>query len=144
MSDETILKLAITPHFKISIDREDGTEPEVWRLCLDYRALAKIEAETGLDLKKWDTWQNDDELNSYKTFPKIIWGALQKFSPEVTLDQVIDSLNPAAQRILYSQILEQCFPGYTAAYKQALAEIDKKDTGATDPGNVPTVATTTE
>jgi hypothetical protein len=131
MKDEAILKLAITPHFRISIDKEDGTEPEVWCLCLDYRALARIEDATGLDLKKIDSWK---DMSSGKHFPRIIWGALQRFNPEVSADQVFDFLNPEAQRILSDKLFELCFPGVKEAYEKVLKE---KETGASADPNVP-------
>jgi hypothetical protein len=137
MPDETVLKLAITPHFKISIDKEDGTEPEVWRLCLDYRALARIEDAIGLDLKKIDVWK---DISSGKHFPKIIWGSLQRFNPEVTADQVLDILNPEAQRILSDKLFDLCFPGVKDAYAKLLAE--QKETGASADPNSQAVPTT--
>ena len=135
MTDETVLKLAITPHFRITIDREDGTS-EDWRLCLDYRALARIEDKTGLDLKKIEAWK---EVGS-KQIPVIVWGALQRFNPEVDPDSVLDNLNPEAQRILSDKLFELCFPGIRAAYEKTLAE--QKETGATADPNVSAVQTT--
>jgi hypothetical protein len=130
MKDET-LKFAITPHFRVEIDKEDGSEPEVWRLCLDYRALARIEDATGLDLKKLEAWK---DISSGKHFPKIIWGSLQRFNPEVEPDRVLDILNPEAQRILSDKLFELCFPGVRAAYEKLLSE----ETGATADPNVQT------
>ena len=127
MKDETVLKLAITPHFRITIDKEDGTEPEDWRLCLDYRALARIEEATGLDLKKIEDWK---DIRSGKHFAKIVWGALQKFNPDVPVERVLDVLNPEAQRILSDKLFEQCFPGVRELYEKQLAE-QKEGTGAT-------------
>ena len=138
MQDETILKLAITPHFKISIDKEDGTEPEVWRLCLDYRALARIEEATGLDLKRVTAWQ---DISSGKHFPKIIWGALQRFNADVEVERVLDILNPSAQRILSDKLFELCFPGVTEAYQKTLDD-KAAAAGATADPNVPAVPTT--
>jgi hypothetical protein len=134
--DGVVLKLAITSHFRISIDKEDGTDPEEWKICLDYRALARIEESTGLDLKKIEPWQSG-EVYAGKNFPKIIWGTLQRFNPAVTVDQVIDVLNPEAQRILSDKLFELCFPGANAAVERALAE--QKETAATADPNVPAV-----
>jgi hypothetical protein len=141
MKDEQVLQFAITPHFKIEIDKEDGTEPEVWRLCLDYRALARIEDATadpehnlpGLDLKKISAWQ---DISSGKHFPKIIWGALQRFNPEVEVERVLDILNPEAQRILSDKLFELCFPGVKEAYQKSLDEMSAGATGATADPNV--------
>jgi hypothetical protein len=137
MTDDTVLKLAITPHFRITIDKEDGTPPEDWKLCLDYRALARIEDATGLDLKKIEAWK---DISSGKHFAKIIWGALQRFNPEVEVDRVLDILNPEAQRILSDKLFELCFPGAKEAYQKLLEE--QKATGATADPNVPAVPAT--
>ena len=131
MKDEAILKLAITPHFRLSIDKEDGTAPEVWCLCLDYRALARIEDATGLDLKKIDAWK---DISSGKHFPKIIWGSLQRFNPEADVEHVLDLLNPEAQRILSDKLFELCFPGVREAYQKVL---DDEGKGVTADPNVP-------
>jgi hypothetical protein len=136
MTDDTILTLAVTPHFKISIDKEDGSTPEVWRLCLDYRALARIEDATGLDLKKVDCWK---DISSGKHFPKIIWGALQRFNPEVAADRVLDILNPAAQRVLSDRLFELCFPGVTEAYRKS---IEAQEAGETPDPKSQAVKTT--
>ena len=136
MKDETVLKLAITPHFRITIDKEDGTS-EDWRLCLDYRALARIEEATGRDLKKIEAWK---DISSGKDFPHIVWGSLQRFNPEVSIDRVLDVLNPEAQRILSDKLFELCFPGARQLYEKHLAE--QKETGATADPNVLAVQTT--
>lgn len=130
------LKFAITPHFRVEIDKEDGSEPEVWRLCLDYRALARIGDATGLDLKKLESWK---DISSGKHFPTIIWGSLQRFNPEVEPERVLDLLNPEAQRILSDKLFELCFPGVREAYEKLL----EKDTGATAEGNAQTATQST-
>jgi hypothetical protein len=138
MPVDIVLKLAITPHFDLLIDKEDGTEPEHWKLCLDYRALAHIEDETGLDLKEIKTWF-DGKLTS-KVFPTIVHGTLRRFNPDVTLDHVLDILSPGMQRPISDALIELCFPGITERTNKALAE--KKETGASADPNVPTVETT--
>ena len=137
MKEETVLKLAITPHFRVSIDNEDGTTTD-WRLCLDYRALARIEDKTGLDLKDIKVWQAGIPS---KQFPLVVWGALQRFNPEVEPERVLDVLDPGVQRILADQLLELCFPGIRKSYEKLLN--DQKETGATASPNVPTVETPT-
>ena len=133
MKEDKVLQFAITPHFKLSIDKEDGSEPETWRLCLDYRALARIEDATGLDLKKFEAWK---EISS-KHFPKIVWGALQRFNPDVEVDHVIDILNPEAQRILSDKLFELCFPGVREAWEKSL-----KETGEPNSPNAQEAGTT--
>lgn len=119
------IKTRVTPHFSLVIDNEDGTPPQVLRLCYTYKAIAKIEEATGLDLKRIDEW---GKISSGKHFPVIVWGGLDKFNPEVTLEQVIEILNPEAQRLLSDAIFNLMFPGVQEAYEKALAE---KRAGAT-------------
>jgi hypothetical protein len=134
MSKQTEIKTRVTPHFTLILDSEDGSPARTWRLCYTYRAIARIEEATGLDLKKVDDWQ---KISSGKDFPKIVWGGLEKFNPEVTLDEVIEALNPEAQRLLSDEIFELMFPGIVEALKKHQA------TGATADPNLQT-ATLTE
>ncbi len=120
------LKMRVTPHFTIILDSEDGTEPRQWKLCYTYKAIARIEATINKDIKKIADWQS---LSSGKDFPVLVWGGLNKFNPEVTLDEVIDILNPEVQRGLSDAIFELMFPGVAAAYAKLLE--DNKKTGAT-------------
>jgi hypothetical protein len=115
MSKQTEIKTRVTPHFTLILDSEDGSPARTWRLCYTYRAIARIEEATGLDLKKVDDWQ---KISSGKDFPKIVWGGLEKFNPEVTLDEVIEALNPEAQRLLLDEIFELMFPGIVEALKK--------------------------
>jgi hypothetical protein len=135
--EEVFLKLAATPHFTLLLDKEDGTEPTKWHLCYTYRAIAKIEDAIGKDIKKFEDWK---DLSSGTEFPVIVWGGLEKFNPEVTLDDVKDILNPEAQRLLSDKIFELLFPGVVEIYQKALAE--QKESGATASPNVQTGTTT--
>jgi hypothetical protein len=113
------IKTRITPHFSLLIDQEDGNPPKVWKLCYTYRAIAKIENATGLDLKKIEDWKS---INSGKRFPTIVWGGLEKFNPEITLDEVLDILNPEAQRLLSDAVFELMFPGVRELYEKELKD----------------------
>lgn len=123
---ETTIQSVVTPTVSIVVNGEDAAgnpTKKAWKLCLDYRALAKIEDETGLDLKLPKTW---DGLSSGKMFPKIIWCCLTRYSPEVTLEEVIDNLNPAAHQYLRATLLELTFPGFLEeASKQVKADEHK-------------------
>ena len=77
------LKMRVTPHFTLVLDAEDGTEPKTWKLTYTYKAIAKVEDAIGKDIKKISDWQS---LSSGKDFPVIVWGGLDKFNPEVTLE----------------------------------------------------------
>jgi hypothetical protein len=131
------LKMRVTPHFTLVLDAEDGTEPKSWKLAYTYKAIARIEEAIGKDIKKIADWNG---LSSGKEFPVIVWGGLEKFNPEVTLDEVREILNPEAQRALSDIIFELMFPGAAAAYQKILA--DEKVAGATADPNVPAVMTT--
>jgi hypothetical protein len=127
---ESLVKMRVTPHFTLVLDTEDGSEPKTWKLCFTYRAIAKIEEKIGRDIKQIDSWK---DLSSGKDFPVIVWGGLDKFNPEVSLEDVVDVLNPEAQRMLSDVIFELMFPGVKEAYEKLLAE---KDKGATADPNV--------
>ena len=125
MAKESPLKMRTTPHFTLELDSEDGTPNKVWKLCYDYRSIAAIEEETGLDLKKLEDWKN---ISSGKQFPKIVQGGLKRYNPEVTLDQVLDVLNPDAQELLRAAIFDLLYPGLQEAWLKREAE---KASGAT-------------
>ena len=128
------IKMRVVPHFTLLLDAEDGTEPKKWTLCYTYKAIAKIEEAIGKDIKRIESWQ---DLSSGNDFPVIVWGGLDKFNPEVTLDEVKEILNPEAQRALSDAIFELMFPGV----REAFAKL--KDTGATADPNVETGTPTT-
>jgi hypothetical protein len=133
MTKESILKTRVTPYFSLIIDKEDGTPPVTWKLCYTYKAIAKIEEATGLDLKKFDAWK---DISSGKHFPAIVWGGLEKHNPDVTLEQVVEVLNPEAQKLLSDEIFNLMFPGVREAWEK---ELDKlKGTGETASPNVGT------
>jgi len=111
---ESVIKTCITPHFTLVIDNEDGTS-RTWKLCYDYRSIAAIEEATGLDLKKIDAWKS---ISSGKQFPAIVWGGLHRYNPDVSLDEVLDVLNPQAQRLLSDEIFTLMFPGVVEAFKK--------------------------
>jgi hypothetical protein len=127
---ESIIKTAITPHFSLEIDMEDGTF-KTWKLAYDYRSIAAIEDATGLDLKKIDSWK---EISSGKQFPQIVWGGLQRYNKEVTLDEVLDVLNPQAQRLLSDAIFNLMFPGVAEAWAK---QQESDNTGASEIPNAP-------
>lgn len=112
---ENIIQSTVTPTFQIAFAGEE----KIWTLCLDYRALAKIEATTKRDLKRIENWK---DISSGVEFPQIVWCCLGRYSPDVTLDDVLDRLNPAAQELLFEALFELTFPGAIAAVKKAELE----------------------
>lgn|ERR1039457_3043003 len=135
MTEQSLVRMRVTPHFSLILDAEDGSTPKTWKLCPTYRAIAKIEETIHKDIKKFEDWK---DLSSGKEFPVIIWGMLDKFNPEVSLDDVIDVLNPEVQRLLSDVIFDLMFPGVKEAYVKLLAA---KESGETANPNAETGTT---
>lgn len=114
LSPVQIKTLTVLP---IVLDQEDGSEPRTLRLCYDYNAIAFVEDKIGRDIKQLKSW---DELSSGKDFPTLVLGGLQRFNPEVTLEEVMDFLNPQAQTVLSNFIFNEMFPGAQEAYEKFL------------------------
>jgi hypothetical protein len=120
--EETTVQSMCTDYFNIVINDEDAagnSTKKIWKLCYDYRAIAKIEKTIGRDIKKIEAWK---DLSSGTDFPAIVHGGLNRYHPDVTIDQVLDVLNPAAQRILSNEIFYLMFPGMREA-------IEKREAG---------------
>lgn len=116
---ETVLKNRVLDHFTLVIDDEDGSPARRWNLCYDYRAIALVEEKIGKDIKRLDDWK---AISSGKDFPVIVWCGLRRLNPEVTLDEVLDVLNPEAQRLLSDEIFDLMFPGAREAFEKMQAE----------------------
>ena len=138
MKKETEVQSAVTDYFNLTIVSADAAGNETkktWRLVYDYRAIAKIEKTIGRDIKKIEAWK---DLSSGTDFPAIVHGGLNRYHPDVTLDQVLDVLNPAAQRILSDEIFYLMFPGMREVIEK------QAETGATANPNPSTATPTTE
>jgi len=134
--EETTVQSMCTDYFNIVINDEDAagnSTKKIWKLCYDYRAIAKIEKTIGRDIKKIEAWK---DLSSGTDFPAIVHGGLNRYHPDVTIDQVLDVLNPAAQRILSDEIFYLMFPGMREVIEK------QAETGATADPN-PLTATPT-
>ena len=121
MKNISEVQSACTPEIRLVVNTEDAagnTISKTWRIVLDYRALATIEKETGRDLKRIEAWK---EVKSSE-FPVFVHAGLHRYHPEVTKDEVENSLNPASQSPLSDAFFEMCFPGVTDAWKKAKAE----------------------
>lgn len=137
MSKELTVQSTVTPAIKLAINGEDAAgQPTAkeWRVCFDYRAIAKCEAATGLDLKRIEAWK---DIKSGTQFPQIIHAGLNRYNPDVTLEQVLDALNPQAQSVLSDAIFDMLFPGVLEAFRAQQAKGE-----ATSP-NVPKAETQT-
>lgn len=124
-------KAKVIDHFALHIDAEDGSR-KTWKICFDYGAIARIEDATGIDVKRIDQWP----VPSSK-FPQVVWGGLRRYNPEVTLDEVLDVLNPDAQKELYDEVFFLMFP----AIREEI-EKQKNGLGATADPNVESATTT--
>ncbi len=118
------IQSTVTPEIRLTVNTEDAAGNPVsktWRLVFDYRAIAKAEEATSRDLKRITDWK---DISSGKDFPKIIHAGLNRYHKDVTLDEVIDALNPMAQRLLSDEIFFYMFPGMREA-------VEKEDAGVT-------------
>src|ERR1039458_6326309 len=118
MKEETVVQSMCTPTFSIVINGEDtagNATQKTWKLCLDYGALARIEDATKRDLKNIEGWK---DISSGREFPQIIHCCLHRYSPDVTLDDVLENLNPQAQTALSNALFALTFPGVIEAIKK--------------------------
>jgi hypothetical protein len=106
MSEMSVVKAKSLPYFTLVLDAEDGSAPKVWKLCPTYKAIAKIEDVIHLDIKKGKDWV---QVTSAK-FPVVVWGMLDKFNPEVTLDDVLEFLNPNIQEAVALAAVKLLYP----------------------------------
>lgn len=131
---ESVVKSKVIDHFTLVLDTEDGSPAKTWKLVYNYRAIARIEEKIGKDIKNPQAWR---DLSSGKDFPVVVWGGLLRHHPEVTVDEVMDVLNPEAQELLSNEIFKLMFPGVA----EALEKLAKAD-GATASPNAQTATPT--
>ena len=115
---EQVLEAAILPVTEIRVRGLDG-EVTVYKLVLDYNAIARAESVVGRDLSRTENWV---KLTGAQ-LSGIAWAAFGKYHPEVTLEQVRGFLAPAQQGQLFEMLIEQCYPGILARLEKALAEM---------------------
>jgi hypothetical protein len=130
MPEEITIQSTVTPAIKLVINGVDAAgkpTSTVWKVCFDYRAIAKCEAATGKDLKSIMAWQN---IKSGTDFPQIVHAGLNRYNPDVTLDQVTDALNPQAQTLLSDAIFDMLFPGVREAWKASEAKSETESPNA--------------
>jgi hypothetical protein len=124
-------------NFVLTTSDEQGQPvTNTYKLIFDYRAIKRAEEALGIDLKDFSQWKN---VKSSMT-PVLVHAGLAKFHPAVTLDEVIDSLNPESQGKIQDAIFELLFPGVIEKIQKLKAEQDKAEgtaspnaeSGATD------------
>lgn len=97
------------------VDRE-------FNLVMDFNAIAKAQELLGKDLVDVKNWQG---LTSSETIT-ICWCAMQRFHPEITLDEVRGMLPPAASVEVSNMLLEMAFPGIIERIDKLMAEAQEK------------------
>jgi hypothetical protein len=124
MSSVIEVQSAVIPYIRLvlnDVDDKGNPTSKEYKLVYDYRAIARAEQSLGIDLKSFEAWKH---VTSAMT-PQLVMAGLAKYHPDVTLDEVMDGLNPAAQRSLHDALIEYLFPGITEAVKKFQAETNK-------------------
>lgn len=121
----------------VVLDAEDGTPAKEWRLEYDYRGISRCEDALGIDLKDVGRWA---DVCKSKNFPTVVWSGLNRYHSDVTLDRVIDVLNPEAQDKLQEIVFALLHPALHEAWKKHKAELES---GATADPNPPMAGTQT-
>jgi hypothetical protein len=96
------------------VDEQGNPVTTTWKLAYEYRAIKRAEESIKVDLKSFEAWKT---VSSAMT-PQLVHAGLSKFHPDVTLDEVMDKLNPAVQRPVHEAIFEFLFPGILDAMKK--------------------------
>jgi hypothetical protein len=108
-------------------DEQGNPVAQTYKLIYEYRAIKRAEDALGIDLKDFTKW---GQIKSSMT-PQLVHAGLAKYHPEVTLDQVIDQLNPEAQAVLQDAIFGLLFPGVLEKIKKLKEE--QESVGETSP-----------
>jgi hypothetical protein len=103
-----------------STDADGSPISTTYKLCFDYRGIKRFDDATGIDLKDFTQWA---KVKSSHT-PELVHAGLTKFHREVTLDEVLDLLNPSVQAAVQDVSFELLFPGVLEKLKQAKAEAE--------------------
>jgi hypothetical protein len=139
MSNTIEVQSAVIPHIDLVINdvNEQGESiQKKFKLVYDYRAIARAEESIGVDLKSFEAWK---QLKSSVT-PQLVHAGLAKHHPDVTLDYLLDVLNPTVQRSLQEALFEYLFPGVMDLMKKAQAE-QKNGDSKNVPGGIEAATT---
>jgi hypothetical protein len=126
MSKVAEVQSATIPYINLVLNTEDPNGTPVsttYRLVYDYRAIARVEETLNVDLKSFECWK---QITSAMT-PQLVHAGLARCHPDVTIDQVLDNLNPSTQRPLQDALFEYLFPGVLEAMKKMKAEGETKN-----------------
>jgi len=120
MKKITTVEAATLPIVQLKLTRLDSALNEIqesFNLVLDFNAIAMANAHLGRDLVMPESWQNlsSDQITY------ICWCAVQRFHPDVTLEQVRAMLPPGQIGLVFTSLLEMCFPGIIERMEKAAA-----------------------
>jgi hypothetical protein len=121
MSQVAEIKSAVIPYIRLVVSYEDPTGAlceQEWKLCFDYKSIAKAEQELKIDLKSFEAWKS---VTSAMT-PQLVHAGLSRYHPDVTLEQVQERLNPDIQRPLQEALFGALFPGVMEAMNKFKAQ----------------------
>lgn len=125
METITSLKAAVLPISTIEVDT--GSEVKKYSLVMDFNAIAKAEELLKRDISQLASWKN----MSASDVAIVFWCGLQRFHPEVTLEDVHNWLAPAQRWQVFNMLIEQCFPGFIKNIEDKIESGEIKVDGST-------------
>lgn len=105
---------------RLKNDKQEETV--TYDLVMDFNAIAKAQEHLGRDLSDVNQWQN---LNGVEV-TTVVWCALDRFHPEITLKEVRQMLTPAQSAQVSNMLLEMCFPGILERIAARMKELEEK------------------
>ena len=106
-----------------SSDEQGNPVSKTYKLIYEYKAIKRAEDAIGIDLKDFTQWKN---VKSSMT-PQLVHAGLAKYHPEISLDEVMESLNPSAQSLIQDAIFELLFPGIIDKIQKLKASTAKNE-----------------
>ncbi len=102
---------------------EFTVEDKLFKLVLDFNAIAKIETELKRDMRTVTQWRIKSEDNpqglTASDITYICWACFDRNHPEVTLRELRQWLSPTDTDFIWLMLIEMCFPGIAAASEEA-------------------------
>jgi hypothetical protein len=110
----------------LTLELKTAEGVKTYSLVLNYNAIIKAEGITGINFASPFNWQK----LSAENLSTILWAAMSKYHPEVTLDAVREWIPPANYSEIFASLMELCHPGFLDS---ALEVLKKKDAGENQP-----------
>lgn len=101
------------PIVKVAV--KDGEKTTEYQLALDYNAIAKISEVLNKDLSQHQNWWG----LSGADLTVVVWGALDRFHPDIDLRTVRSWFSPPMYMPIYAMLLEAAYPGVLVAIDKA-------------------------